>query len=588
MTALGIILARGGSKGLRDKCIRPLLGRPMICYTFDHAQRSKRLGSIVLTTDSEPAKALARAAGIAVVDRPADLANDTATVDAAARHAILAWECKHRRTIDAAVLLYGNIPIRAEGLIDRAIEHLFATQADSVRSVAPVTKQHPDWVHRLEGDQMHQFRPNSIYRRQDLVPLCYHDGAVVAVTRAALFGAKPDDHQSFLGRDRRAIVQAAEDAVDVDGPVDLLMAEAVLRSQAAADSNDPPEYVRVGNRRIGRGQPAFIIAEAGVNHDGSVETALKLVDAAAEAGADAVKFQWFRAADLVAAEAATAAYQRAATGDRSQRDMLSKLQLSPDQFGRIKQQCVDRGVTFLATPFGIQEAGCVAQLGAPAIKLASTDLANWRLIDAAIDTGLPLIASTGAATEHEICEAVMHITAKGARTRLILLHCVSCYPTPIDRANLRAIAQLADMFRVPVGFSDHTTSADIGAYAVAAGACILEKHFTLNRRAAGPDHAISLEPSQLSEYIRRVREVEAGLGSGNLGLCELEKPVRDVARRSVVSAVDIPSGSLITQSMLISKRPGTGIPSEFMASVVGRRTRQSISADALLAWDMLE
>ncbi len=233
MNVLGIILARAGSRGLPNKCVRTLLGRPMIEYTFDQAAKSRRLTDVVLTTDSEPAKALARRAGITVIDRPAELATDTATVDAAARHAVTVWERRHGTTADAIVLLYANIPVRADDLIDRAIEQLTRTGADSVRSVAPVSKQHPDWLHRLDGDRMSQYRPNSIYRRQDLEELYYHDGAVAAVTRAALFGAlaTPNDHQAFLGRDRRGLLQRPQDAVDVDEPADLNVAEALLKAR---------------------------------------------------------------------------------------------------------------------------------------------------------------------------------------------------------------------------------------------------------------------------------------------------------------------------------------------------------------------
>ena len=240
MNVLGVILARAGSKGLPDKCVRPLLGRAVIEYTFDHAAASRLLTGIVLSTDSEPAKAHARRAEIEVLDRPVKLATDTATVDEAARHAVKWWERRDKCTVDAVVFLYGNIPVRAEGLIDRGIEHLQRTKADSVRSVAPVTKQHPDWVHRLDGDRMSPFHPNSIYRRQDLEPLYYHDGAVVVVTRRALFDAlkTPDDHQAFLGRDRRAIVCRPEDAVDIDSAVDCHLAEAVLRARASGQLGD--------------------------------------------------------------------------------------------------------------------------------------------------------------------------------------------------------------------------------------------------------------------------------------------------------------------------------------------------------------
>ncbi len=235
MRALGVILSRAGSKGLREKCVRPLLGRALIEYTFDHALQARRLDAVVLSTDSQPAATLATQRGIETIDRPAELATDTATVDAAARHAVQTWEDRHDTAADVVVLLYGNIPVRPAGLIDRAIDHLLASGASSVRSVAPVGRHHPDWLHRLEGDRMIQFRPNSIYRRQDLEPLYYHDGAVVALTRRSLFDAlrTPEDKQAFLGPDRRAVVLDPQDAIDVDDGFDLLVAEAVLRARDA-------------------------------------------------------------------------------------------------------------------------------------------------------------------------------------------------------------------------------------------------------------------------------------------------------------------------------------------------------------------
>ena len=235
MTVLGLILARAGSKGLVGKCMRPLLGRPLIAYSIEHGQTSSALTALVLSTDSEAAKQFSRERGVEVIDRPAELATDSATVDAAARHAVETWEKRNGRTVDIVVLMYGNIPLRAAGLIDRAVEHLQESGADSVRSVATVSKQHPDWLHRLDEDRMIQYRPNSIYRRQDLELLYYHDGAAVAVTRDALFGAlnHPGDHQAFLGADRRAIVQQPEDSVDVDTAFDLLVAEAILKAREA-------------------------------------------------------------------------------------------------------------------------------------------------------------------------------------------------------------------------------------------------------------------------------------------------------------------------------------------------------------------
>lgn len=232
METIAVILARAGSKGLPDKCVRSLLGRPVLIYTIEHAMAARSISAVVLSTDSPAAAAVARQAGIAVVDRPAELADDTARVDAAVRHAVACHERSAGRTADAVVILYGNVPVRAENAIDRCVEHLVRTGCSSVRTVAPVTKLHPDWLHRLDDDRMVHYRPNSIHRRQDLEPLYYHDGAVVAVTRSSLFAAADDaDPHAFFGPDRRAVVQRCEDAVDIDSAVDLYFAEAVLRSQ---------------------------------------------------------------------------------------------------------------------------------------------------------------------------------------------------------------------------------------------------------------------------------------------------------------------------------------------------------------------
>jgi N-acylneuraminate cytidylyltransferase len=248
MRSVAVILARAGSKGLPDKCVRPLLGRPVIAYTIDHARASRLLQEIVLTTDSPAAAAIGTEAGIRVVDRPAELATDTARVDATVRHAVewleaqcpwrLHEDCSHSlcepARVDNVVILYGNIPVRADGIVDRCLERLVNTGCSSVRTVAPVTKQHPDWIHRLDGDRMIQFRPNSIHRRQELEPLYYHDGAVIAVTRQALFeAAESSDPHAFFGRDRRAVIEQPEDAVDIDGPLDLYVAEAVLRHRSS-------------------------------------------------------------------------------------------------------------------------------------------------------------------------------------------------------------------------------------------------------------------------------------------------------------------------------------------------------------------
>jgi CMP-N,N'-diacetyllegionaminic acid synthase len=247
MRTLAVIMARAGSKGLPDKCVLPLCGRPVIAYTVEHAQEARLVDAIVLTTDSETAKAIGRSAGIMVIDRPPELATDSASVADTVRHAVEAYEHQAERKVDVVVVLYGNIPIRAAGIIDRCVDHLVETGSDSVRTVAPVTKQHPDWIHRLEDDRLIQFRPNTIHRRQDLEPLYYHDGAVLVVRRDNLFVPEAyDNPHVFFGQDRRAVVQGGNDSVDIDTLADFYHAEALIRASSESLSGERPT---AGSRR---------------------------------------------------------------------------------------------------------------------------------------------------------------------------------------------------------------------------------------------------------------------------------------------------------------------------------------------------
>lgn len=352
------------------------------------------------------------------------------------------------------------------------------------------------------------------------------------------------------------------------------------------DADAAPAAVSIGDRRVGDGQRVLIIAEAGVNHDGSLEKALRLVDVAAEAGADIVKFQMFRAAELVTADADAAAYQRAG-GARSQREMLARLELSDADFLRIRAHCDARGIAFLATPFSPPDVDRLERLAPPAIKIASTDVNNGPLLRRAAETGRPLIVSTGASLRAEIGQCVARLREWGAGQRLVLLHCISGYPAPLETANLRAVAALRRAFGVPCGFSDHTRATEIAGWAVAAGACVLEKHFTLDPTAAGPDHAMSLDPAQLAAYVAAARGAEVALGSGAIGMTAVEADVRAVARKSVVAAVPIAAGTTLTVEMLTIKRPGGGIEPDQLDALVGRRAAADIPADRVLTWDLI-
>lgn len=235
MFTLAVILARAGSKGLPNKCVRRLRGRAVIEYTFDHALEARRVDAVVLSTDSAEAIHLARERGLVCIERPAHLADDTARLDDALRHAVRDYEKRCARQTDLVVMLYGNVPVRRAGIIDEGIQHILETDADSVQTVAPVGKHHPDWMFRLNRDRMDPVHRNRHYRRQDLEPLYLLDGGLTVMTRSALFNAldNSDEPHAFLGHDRRAIIVAPHDTVDIDEQIDLYLAEAILTARAA-------------------------------------------------------------------------------------------------------------------------------------------------------------------------------------------------------------------------------------------------------------------------------------------------------------------------------------------------------------------
>lgn len=346
------------------------------------------------------------------------------------------------------------------------------------------------------------------------------------------------------------------------------------------------EHLQIGPAVIGPGEPVYVIAEIGVNHDGDVGVAKEMIHAAVDAEADAVKFQVFSPDRLVRPDAPTAAYQRSARESASQYDMLARLALPHDAFAELAAYAGQCGVEFLATPFSTADLRFLASLGIRAIKLASTDIVNGPLLDAAAESGLPLILSRGAAEQDEIAAAVDRFRDRGGRA-LALLHCVSSYPAPEYEANLSVLHTLARLFDCPVGFSDHTESITIGGYAAAAGARIIEKHFTLSRSRQGPDHAFSLEPEQMAEYVRHIRRTELLLGSGRITVSPCEREVREVSRGSVVAVRNIAAGDLITAEMLTVKRPGGGINPMSLHLLVGRQACRAIPADTPLTWEAL-
>jgi sialic acid synthase SpsE len=339
---------------------------------------------------------------------------------------------------------------------------------------------------------------------------------------------------------------------------------------------------------IGPGQPTFVIAEIGVNHDGALAKALELVRIAASCGADAVKVQVFRASMLLHASSTFAEYQKRRAGGthgETPADMLRRYELSTDEVRRVVASIREHKLIPLATPFSPPDMEVVAGLRLPAVKVASPDLVNRPLLDRIAGYGRPLLCSTGAATMDEVATTVDWLKEWDAR--FALLHCVSGYPTPADQANLCWIGELAERFDVSVGYSDHTTLVATGALAAAAGASIVEKHLTYDCGARGPDHAASADPHQFERYVRTIREADKLRGTPGKHVLEIEQDVRRVSRQSLVLRRDVKMGQVLREDDLTVQRPGTGMPAAMIKQAVGRKASRPLQAGMLLHPDML-
>jgi len=343
--------------------------------------------------------------------------------------------------------------------------------------------------------------------------------------------------------------------------------------------------VEIGGRMIGPGYPCFIVAEAGVNHNGSITLAKKLIDAAKAAGADAVKFQAFKTERIVTKTAERAEYQKVAGGG-SQYNLLKKLELSGDEFEELAKYARRKKIIFLATPFDEESTDLLEKLRVPAFKVSSGEITNFPLLKHIAKKRKPIIMSTGMSTIAEIREAIRVLGSGGAKD-IVLLHCVSDYPAKVEEVNLKAMETLRRTFKLPVGFSDHTLGITVPIAAATLGAVVIEKHFTLDKRLPGPDHKASLEPSEFEDMVTGIREVEKALGDGIKRPTKGEDAIKKAIRRSIVAKINISKGTVITMEMLELKRPGTGLGSEYFKKVIGKKARKNIMADELIAIEKL-
>ncbi len=564
---LFLVPARGGSRRVPGKNLRPIGGIPLVgraVRTGLAAAAALDGGShrVVCSTDDDAIGVAARAWGADVLRRPAELATDRATSAAVAVHALDELEAT-MGPITTLVLLQPTSPLTDPADVIAAVRRHRAGGGVAVTSTVAA---HPGTWHHGSGAGGVLTPAGAVDGEDQLLAGAFYVVAASDLRRDGMFVAP--------GRTLGHPVPASR-AIDVDEELDLLVAEAVLAAR-------PVRPIHLGERSIGDG-PVFVIAEAGVNHNGDVALARRLIDAAASAGADAVKFQTFDPDALAAAGAPTAGYQRrAGVVATDQREMLAALALPPAAWSELQAHARARDLVFLSTPFDDGSAELLDQLGVPAFKVGSGELTNTPFITRLASRGRPLLISTGMADMVEVAAAVDAVRA-GGDVPLALFHCVSSYPAAPEDANLRAIETMRRAFGVPVGWSDHTPGTELSLAAIAAGASLVEKHITLDRALPGPDHQASLEPEEFGAMVAGIRAVERALGTGAKAPVPAELDVARVARRSLHWTVSMDAGRVVAPGDVAILRPGTGMAPARLDEVVGRRTARAVMAGTAVA-----
>ena len=564
---LFLVPARGGSHRIPGKNLRTVAGIPLV----GHAIRTARLAAtglpggphdVVCSTDDPTIATVARGWGAGTpFDRPATLATADATSVDVALHAVSFFEAVGR-TFRAIALVQPTSPLTSPLDLRSAVERFDRSGGRPVVSVASV---HPAaWHHAIGvGDVV------SAVEAADAGHVL--TGAFYVIDPLELARAR-----TFTPRGRTvAAIVAPDRSIDIDEPADLVIAEAMAAAR-------PVRSIEVG-KPVG-GPSVFVIAEAGVNHQGEPELAHRLIDASADTGADAVKFQTFDPDALVSADAPTAEYQRAAGEADHQHAMLRRLALPLDAWAGLQAHALDRGIVFLSTPFDDASATLLDRLDVPAFKVGSGELTNLPYLARLAQKGRPLLVSTGMSDMAEVAAAVDTIAAAGDPP-VALFHCVSNYPAAPEDANLRAIETMRRAFGVPTGWSDHTPGDELALAATAIGATLIEKHLTLDRTMTGPDHHASLEPEAFATMVAGIRLVERSLGSGDKVPRPAEGPIAAVARRSLHWGRSMEAGTQIGPDDLVALRPGDGLSPGRLADLVGRRTIRAVVARAAVHLD---
>ena len=526
---------------------------------------------VICSTDSQAIADVAAKWGARVPFlRPRELSTDESASVAVALHAIDWFGTQYGQEPDVLVLVQPTSPLADPEDLAAALRLHGGNPENSVVTVTETP--HAVWTYQVENGHLVPLSKSAqADRTQDVRSVVGLNGAAYVATPSFL-----RTHRRFVvdGQTRPSLMSPAA-SVDIDTEDQILICEAVLKGRSI------PSFA-IGTKALGPGYPCYVIAEAGVNHNGDMALAHQLVDAAADAGAHAVKFQTFNPEKLVASGAPKADYQKRNTGDmESQQTMLKALVLSRPAHRELFAHARGRGLHFLSSPFDEESADFLLDLGVPAFKIPSGEITNSPLLRRIAGYGRPMLVSTGMCNMVEVAEAMDVIRASG-NPSVGLFHCVSNYPAEAASANLHAMQSLALAFGVPVGWSDHTLGIDVALAAAALNACILEKHLTLSRELPGPDHRASLEPNEFAAMVRGVRAVESALGDGIKEPRGEEMPTRQVARKSLHWSLDLAAGHRVDARDLVCLRPGHGIPPGQIDKLLGAPLLREVKEGAMV------
>ena len=345
--------------------------------------------------------------------------------------------------------------------------------------------------------------------------------------------------------------------------------------------------IKIGRRIIGDNRPCFIIAEAGINHNGNLDMAMQLVDFAIKSGANCIKFQTFNTKACESIHALKPSYFKGRDGNKTKHDFSSSLEFSRSQFKSLRDYCCRNNIMFLSTAADLPSLKLLMSIGVDAIKIGSSDTNNFMLLKKAAQTRLPIFLSTGISTLQDIEDSVDFLLNNGS-IKVSILQCTSQYPAPYSQVNLNAMKSFKNKFSLPVGYSDHSAGYHIPVAAVAAGANIIEKHFTLSRNLAGVDHIASIEPHEFKLMVKLIRDVEQALGSGIKNIESSEQEHLKTMRKSVVAARRINAGRIITEKDITVKRPGTGMNPKYFYRIIGKTLNVDLKPDDIINEDMID